>query len=123
MAFGELVERYEFVEVLAPGRRRGDELKADRSLSPEDRGKAFQVPQDQWTPARDVLAEVSARVAAKAGKSYPAGTILVVYLNVWPVAGTAELERGLASAVAPAHGAFKSLWVLDNGRVREFAGR
>jgi len=120
LSFGERVERYEIVEVQAPGRRRGDELKADLK-SPEDRARPVHVPAEEWTPAASVLRQLEEAARRKAAKGYPADTVLVVYLNVWPVAGARKVSAGLAAALAPAHAAFKAVWVLDNGRLERIA--
>jgi len=108
---------FEVVEVQAPGRRRGDELKADRRKTPAERAAPVDVPQEAWTPAADVLAQLRRTAAAKAAVSYAAGSALIVYLNVWPVAGSAELKRGQAEALAPAVAKFKAVWILDDGRL------
>ena len=55
-------------------------------------------------------------VVRKVGNDYPAGTSLVLYLNIWPVAGETAYRRGVADAVAPALAAFKEVWVLDDVR-------
>lgn len=112
------IERYEVAEVIAPGRRRGDELKADRLLPPEQRNRAQHIPQSQWTPAASALEEITRVVGRKVSNDYPAGTSLVLYLNIWPVAGETAYRRGVADAVAPALAAFKEVWVLDDGRLR-----
>ena len=121
LTFGERVESYEVVEVQAPGRRRGNELKADRLKSPEDRARPVHVPAEEWSSAASVLQQVEEAARQKAAKGYPAETVLVVYLNVWPVAGARKVSGGLAAALAPARAAFKEVWVLDNGRLKRIA--
>ncbi|WP_293905243.1 hypothetical protein [Phenylobacterium sp.] len=113
------VERYEVAEFIAPGRRRGNELKADRLLAPEQRNKPQHIPQEQWTPAASALEEVARVAREKADKGYPAYTSLVLYLNIWPVAGQAAYQRGIGPAVAPALNVFKEVWVLGNGTLRQ----
>jgi hypothetical protein len=117
LAFGERIEGYEVVEVQAPGRRRGDELKADRAKPPEERSQPVHVPQVEWTSAASMLRQVRDTATRKAAKAYPPATVLIVYLNVWPVAGARKVSAGLASALAPALAAFKEVWVLDNGQL------
>lgn len=113
------VQRYECVEVQAPGRRRGDELNADRLLSESERAAVVHVSDDEWVPAESALAEVAARVGAKAAMPYAAGTSLVIYLNVPWIAGRTKFQLGLAAALSPARAAFSRVWVLDNGQLVE----
>lgn len=120
LRFGRRVERCEAVEVLAPGRRRGAELKVERSLPSEERSKPKQVPAEEWVSADDALAQVEASITAKAGKGYSPDTVLVIYLNVGFVKGSQRLSDGIARAVQPAFPTFKEAWVLEGGDIRVF---
>jgi hypothetical protein len=119
LSFAGRVEQYECVEVQAPGRRRGDELKADRLKSEAQRAAIVHVKEDEWIAADSALAEVSARVAAKAAIPYAAGTNLVVYLNVPWVKERTKFQLGLAGALSSARGVFSRVWVIDNGQLVE----
>jgi hypothetical protein len=112
------IERYEVAEIIAPGRRRGDELGADRLIAPELRSLAQHIPQEQWTSAASALDEIARVAQRKTEKGYPADTSLVLYLNIWPIGDQAAYQRGIAGAAAAASSAFKHVWVLDNGTLR-----
>jgi hypothetical protein len=105
----------EALEVLAPGRRRGDELKADRLRPAAERSKPVNIPQEAWLPSEEALAQIQRQVTRKAQKGYPASTILTVYLNLGFIAGSAAFEDGIRAALENGLQAFKEVWVL-NGR-------
>ena len=115
LMFAGRIECYEVAEVLAPGRRRGDELKADRRLSAEARSRPRNIPHEQWTPAKAALAEISRVVQRKMNNVYPSVTTLVLYINISFVANSEAYKKGIPEAVAPALKVFKSVWWLENG--------
>lgn len=120
LRFGRRVEQCEAVEVLAPGRRRGAELRDERGLPREERSRARHVPAEAWLSADDALAQVEANVAGKAAKRYAPRTVLVIYLNLGFLKGRQLFSDGMAQAVKPAFATFKEAWVLDEGAVRVF---
>lgn len=74
-----VVERCEVVEVMKPGRRRGDELRLERQSPPIE----APVPIDNcWISVEDALQAVDAQIEKKAAKPYPERFVLVVYVNV-----------------------------------------
>jgi len=74
-----LVERCEVVEVMKPGRRRGDELRLERQSPPIE----APVQQDNWwISVEDALQAVDAQIEKKATKLYTERFVLVVYVNV-----------------------------------------
>lgn len=107
------VRRFEVVEAAAPGRRRGEELKQERQLPASERERVVHIPGEQWTKAEVALAQVRRAVQRKRHHRYAPGTVLVVYLNIWPVAGRLKLTAGLGDVVGPALTQFHEVWVLD----------
>jgi hypothetical protein len=120
LQLGAHVRPFEVVEASAPGRRRGAELKAERLLPAKERAKSVQIAHDEWTQAEIALDQVRRAVARKRHHRYVKGTVLVVYLNIWPVAGKHRLSSGLAESVASAFDQFSSVWVLDGGDLSTF---
>jgi hypothetical protein len=116
LSFTHRVQAFETVEVQKRGRRRGDELRADRLQSPEERARSVHVPH---TPASEALEQLAAAAQAKAAKRYTPETILVVYLNAWFIADEARVWTSLARVLAPATAAFKEVWVLDSGELHQ----
>lgn len=82
LRLGDREVQCEAVEALAPGRRRGAELKDERRLTLEARWAPRHVPSSEWTSAADALSQIEAVAKAKSAKGYPEGTVLVIYLNV-----------------------------------------
>lgn len=113
LVLGKQVFHCEAVEVLAPGRRRGDELKADRLKPASERLRPAHVPQEEWLTSDEALAELRRQIHRKAEKGYPASMVLAVYLNLGFVAGAAALHEGMPTALASALAAFSEVWVLN----------
>lgn len=78
LRFGSRVEPYEFVEVQAPGRRRGDELKAERRKSAAERERTLRIPQEEWTRSTVVLDALRKAVVSKSSKAYAPRTNLLI---------------------------------------------
>lgn len=117
---GDQVRRFEVVEAAAPGRRRGAELKHERRLPPSERDKPVHIPGEEWTRADVALAQVRRALERKQNHRYAPGTLLVVYLNIWPVSGEAKLAAGLAAATASGLAQFPEVWVLNGQRLKIF---
>lgn len=120
LRLSDQIHSFEVVEAAAPGRMRGLELRAERMMSGAERAKPVHIPGEEWTGADQALAQVGVTVARKRNHRYAAGTILVVYLNIWPVAGREKLIAGLGQAVSSALAGFAGVWVLDGDQLRKF---
>jgi hypothetical protein len=118
-------ERYELVEADVHGRKRGLEYREAERAG----GRVEHWPIEKWaTPqqAADVLRAAAEKKAAKAldlsirGKAYPAGTRLLIYLNIsdFGIRQT-EIESQFAGAVDPARQWFSSTWILWKLRAYE----
>lgn len=96
-------------------------MKLERQLPALERERVVHIPDEQWTKAEVALAQVQRAVQRKRHHRYAPGTVLVVYLNIWPVAGRTKLAAGLADAIASSLGQFPEVWVLDGERLEIFA--
>ena len=119
LSWGLEAQLFEAVEVIAPGRRRGDELRAERDLTDKQRLLPVHVPEGEWTRAEDALNQVKDAVFRKCGMRYASGTNLVIYVNVGFVAGRGRLAKDMAVAAGAAFGFFNRVWALENGELRE----
>ncbi|MFK5980372.1 MAG: hypothetical protein QM488_15935 [Rhizobiaceae bacterium] len=106
------VEKWELTEGDIPGRKRGLEYRIPKS-------EKFQFEDDRvedWHVRADQVPEILRACATKkAGKNYPQGTRLLIYLNI-SVYGInqKEIEDCMAEATSPAKVAFQEVWVLWN---------
>lgn len=102
------LHRCEAVEVLRPGRRRDQELRRERLKPP----RIINDPEDDWLNADQALAAVDAQIAKKAANGYRELLILVVYVNLGFVKGSANFRARLLDRERVGHPAFKGLHFL-----------
>lgn len=120
LRFGDEKVACEAVEVLRPGRRRGEELKLDRMQMDEIRTKAQHIPDDEWLSAPVALKAISDEILKKVEKGYPQETVLAMYLNLGFSADQRALSSGMYDAVSVGFPAFREIWALADGQVRVF---
>jgi hypothetical protein len=116
LQIGSIIQQYEFTEADMPGRRRGQEIEADRAIASDDLViRPF--PSEEWlTPA---MADQILRGAAakKSSAKYDPTWGLLILLN--PIefgAFQAEIESVMRDATASAGRRFADVWVLWSGR-------
>jgi len=120
LKFKEKIIRCEAVEVLAPGRKRGDELNAARQLSPAERSKSRGDPEEGWLSTEHALAQLTRRIIAKAAKGYDEDTVLAAYLNVGFVTDRRSLDEGLRQAIQIGFMSFSEIWILWGSKLKRF---
>jgi hypothetical protein len=97
----------EISEVIEPGRRRGLEYRPGTPQIEDD-------PIEDWIARADAIAPaLRDRIADKKMGSYPAGTILLIYLNIseWGIRQR-EIESEIRSILVGPRGSFASVQVL-----------
>jgi hypothetical protein len=105
----------EATEVDRPGRRRHDEYRRSRAEGYPLRAD----PVEDWQGRRLAIPGAVRRAAeAKAAKSYPSGTSLLIYVNLGTY-GTwrSELMHEIVANSEPAKHAFFSVWALWSGEL------
>jgi hypothetical protein len=119
---GEQEFLYEATELMRPGRRRHDEVRtacAAGLTTVED-------PVDNWVTRPNFLKALTISSEKKAGKRYPAGCRLVIYVNVgWingpePIGMSLDDQFGLQSlseAAEAARQSFASVELLHQSRL------
>lgn len=111
------VETYELVEADVP-RKRGDEYKRAELQG----ARVSDGPASAWATATDALDAITKAAKKKAERAetlqksnmpYPAGTSLLIYLNLSEYgAHQREIESTFGAAVTPARKWFPSIWIL-----------
>lgn len=107
------VHRCEAVEVLRPGRKRGDELWQGRA-KPWLADKPISFPEEGWIGYAEALAAVDAQIAKKAAKNYDERYVLVVYVNLGFIRNDKAFRTGLAERFRAGHPKFRHLVFLYN---------
>lgn len=106
-----VVHRCEAVEVVRPGRRRGDELWATRNR-PWLYDSAVSFPESEWINDDDALAAIDEQIRRKAAKGYAEKFILVVYVNLGFIRNDRAFKRGLSARSRQGDPAFRSVFFL-----------
>lgn len=111
LRIGGRIRQYEAAEVMGPGRRRGDEFKADRLLSAEQ-----QAEPELWSEAgissTDALKQLRSVAEQKALKGYPSDYGLILFVNMEPISKEGQFRRGVTAALSLALERFSEVWTL-----------
>lgn len=105
--------RCEAVEVVRPGRRRGDELRQARN-QPWLANTPIPIPEDEWMDHTAALQAVDEQITRKAAKGYPERYVLAIYVNLGFIKNDQAFRRGLSERDATGHPAFERLMFLYN---------
>jgi hypothetical protein len=110
LIFPDRTERFELVEADKDGRRRGDEYEARARWMPASYVRHVRVP------AQDEVVEIVRRATRKKARPYPAGTQLLIYLNL-PHFPSDEclLLASFPEAVSEARPFFAGIWITWQG--------
>lgn len=116
--FGHRVERFEFTEADEIDRERGREYKEAAGRVAAGGAARKDDPVEDWVAqANQVPIVLRDRATRKAGKAYPPGTNLLIYLNINEFGiRQPEIEACMADATAPAKDAFAAVWALWKGQ-------
>jgi hypothetical protein len=105
---GNAIHNFEVTEAMDPNSQ--PELKRIWATG----GRIFQESEDVVSGklAREKIPEL---IASKSRKSYPSGTILVIYVNLWT-----DFEREGFQGLVPESGhRFSAIWLLTSGRAEQ----
>lgn len=111
LQFGKEKFYYEAAEVLEPGRRRGDEFKADRLLSPEEQTEPELWPEVGISPS-DALKQLRSVAEQKARKGYPNHYGLILFVNMEPIFRESRFVDGITAALSLSLEKFSEVWIL-----------
>lgn len=106
-----VIHRCEAVEVVRPGRRRGDELWHTRNR-PWLYDVPVSFPETDWIDHDEALAAVDEQVMRKVAKDYAEQFVLVVYVNLGFVKNDRAFKRGLNARTEQGEPAFQSVFFL-----------
>lgn len=108
LVFPDRIERFELVEADRAGRRRGQEYKL---LAQQPTGYVHHI----GALSQEETVEVVRTAACKKAKIYPAGTRLLIYLNLPCFPSDEHLRASFPEVVAEAQPYFDAIWIIWQG--------
>jgi hypothetical protein len=115
LLIGRRIRQCEAVEVLAPGRLRGAELRAERTLPSPG---LTPWPESEWVQGGEALDHLRTQLAKKVGKAYAPGMTLVVYLNLGFLRDEEVFRAGVSDVARAALSSFEAIWLLRRGEIQ-----
>jgi hypothetical protein len=108
LIFPDRTERFEQIEADEEGRKKGQEYEKQSRMP---KHTVF----DIVLPSREAVIEIVGRAACKKAKPYPAGTQLLIYLNLFRFPSDDDLLASFPDAVSKARPFFSAIWIVWQG--------